>query len=175
MKQTIKTLVILLFWNTLFAQNDEQTKAVAVIENLTYREYYLPDKCYDKTEISFVKNSNRIVIKQTNYLGEDRLITSTNSVFLEDLDSSILYYDIADINGSLYVLIKVPAKNKTVEKLSVSINKSKSTLTNSTKEYLDYIMIGCTKSLSKNLAQKLVDSYQILFGTKKQIMTKLYK
>lgn len=161
-------LINLSFISTLCAQSKvEKQKAIAIIENIMYYEFYLGTKCYEKTEITYFDTEERIEINQTNYIDENSNFKNKYSFYLNDLDLTSLVYDLYENEPGLYfVFIQISAKPKSIEKNQVSIYKKDFPYPTSKNEYLDKIEISYSKVIPENIALRLVENLKVLFGAK---------
>ena len=176
-KYLIFCLINLSFIGTLSAQSKvERQKAIAVIENIMYYEYYLGTKCYDKTEIKYYDTEERIEINQSDYIDENSNFKNKYSFYLSDLDLTSLEYDLYENKPGLYfVFVQITAKPKSVELNQISIYKKDFPYPTSKNEYLDKLEISCSKAIPENMALKLVENLKVLFGAKNYRKVNLLK
>lgn len=161
-------LINLSFTCTLSAQsNADKKKAIAIIENIMYHEFYLGTKCYEKTEIFYYDVEERIEIIQTNYFDENTIFKNKYSFYLNDLDLSSLVYDITEYEPGLYfVFIQISANPKSVEKNQINIDTKEFPVPTSKNEYLNKIELLSSKAIPENMALRLLENLKILFGVK---------
>ena len=176
-KLFIFCLINLSFISTLSAQSKiEKQKAIAIIENIMYYEYYLGTKCYDKTEITYYDTEERIEINQTNYVDENSNFKNKYSFYLNDLDLTSMVYDLYESEPGLYfVAVQIIAKQKSVELNQISIYKKDFPYPTSKNEYLDKIEILSPKAIPENIALRLVENLKVLFGVKNYRKVNLFK
>ena len=167
-KFLIFCLVNLSFIGTLSAQTKvERQKAIAIIENIMYYEFYLGTKCYEKTEIKYYDTEGRIEINKTNYIDENSNYKYKYSFYLSDLDLTSLVYDLYEYEPGLYFFsVQIKSKPKSIEKNQISIHKKDFPYPTSKNEYLDKLEISCSKAIPENMALRLMENLKILFGAK---------
>lgn len=170
-------LINLSFISNLNAQSKtEKQKAISIIENILYYEYYLGTKCYEKTEIKYYDTEERIEIIQTNYFDENSNFKDKYSFYVNDIDLTSMVYDLYEIEPGLYsVFIQIKAKPKSIEKNQVSIYKKDFPYPTSKNEYLDKIEISSSKTIPENLAIRLLDNLKVLFGVQNYRKVNLLK
>ena len=170
MKKIILLLVSLLLSANVFSQTvEEKRKAISIIEDLTYEEYYLGIKCFEQVKINFDTQTGRIEIDHYSYLGDDKNIRSKKIFYLSDLDLSTFNFQTAEIEKGKFMLdINIKAKEESITQTVVSVDKKQFMYPVSKTEYLSLLNIGSTKNLSQFLLDKLILNYKILLGVKKQ-------
>jgi hypothetical protein len=179
MRKTIIFLALNVFFIGLtFGQTKaEREKAISIVENLFYDEFYLGVKCYNKIDITYYETDERIEINEIAFLGKDKHIKIKTSFYLDDVDLSSMKYDLYEAEPDLYfVTVQLDAKGKSIEVYSVNTNKDKFPLPVSDSKYLDKFHLSPTgKSLPKRLALKFVENIRIMLGAESYKKATLFK
>ena len=161
--------LLILFITTTYSQTKIQIeKAIAVIEHLSYNEFYLGIKCYHKTEITYYEVEKRIEINEILFLGKDKNFKTKRSFYLDDIDLTSMKYDLMELPtepGLYFVTVNIDAKGKSIEVNTVEINKDEFPLPISDLKYYDkLIFTPAGKTFPKRLAEKFVENIKILLG-----------
>ncbi len=169
MKKIILLVVCLLLSANTFSQTvEEKRKAISIIEDLTYDEYYIATKCIEQIKINFDSKTGRIEIDSYSYFGDDNNVRSKKVFYISDLDLSTFNFQTAEIDKGKFMLdINIKAKEGSITQTLVSVDKSQFTYPVSKTEYLNVLNVGTTKLLSQFLIDKLLLNYKILLGVKK--------
>ena len=178
MRKTIIFLAInLIFAGFTFGQTKlERQKAISIIENLMYNEYYLGVKHYEKTEITYNEIDDRIEINLIAFFGKDKNITVKTSLYKDDLDLKSMKYDLFEHEDGLFsVIVYINAKGETIEEYMVDTNKSEFPVPISSTKYLDKLRFSTSKALSKPLAEKFVENIKILIGASEYKKSIIFK
>ncbi len=170
MKNTIKSIFTIIFIvNFTFSQSIlDKKKAISIIEDLNYNEYYFDIKCYDKSEINYDPLTSKVEINNFTFLGEDNNIKTKTSFYLTDLDLStfkVEYFEMDD--GLLLCSIRVKALKSSISRQIVTINKKKYKYPNSDTFYYDELVFDTNRKLPKNQLDKLIENFKILLGINK--------
>jgi hypothetical protein len=154
----------------------ERQKAISIIENLMYNEYYLGVKHYEKTEITYNEIDDRIEINVFAFFGEDKNIKVKTSFYIDDLDLKTMEYDLFEHeDGLLSVLVYINAKGESIEEQMVDTNKSEFPTPVSSTKYRNKLRFSTSKALPKPLAEKFVENIKILIGASEYKKAKLFK
>jgi hypothetical protein len=178
MRKTILFITLnLIFIGFTFGQTKlERQKAISLIENLMYNEYYLGVKHYEKTEITYNEIDNRIEINLIAFFGEGKNIKVKTSFYTDDLDLKTMEYDLYEHeDGLISVLVYIDAKGESIEEQMVDTNKSEFPTPISSTKYKDKLRFSTTKALPKPLAEKFVENIKILIGASEYKKSKLFK
>ncbi len=179
MRKTIIFLALNLFFvGFIFGQTKaEREKAISIVENLFYEEFYLGVKCYNKIEVTYHEPDKRIEINETAFFGKNQHIKTKTSFYLDDVDLSSMKYDLFEAKPDLFfVTVQLDAKGKSIEVNSVDTNKDKFPLPVSDLKYLDKFRLSpAGKSLPKRLAEKFIENVRILLGAESYNKATLFK
>ncbi len=161
-------LLIITSINCFSQSGVDRNKAIEIVEELKYHEFYLGNKCYNKTEIDFNSTTERIEITSTDFLGEDQYLINKKIFYLDDIDLSTLVYDLIEVEPNLYyVAIQAKSKGKSIEWKSVEMNKKEFPSPVSKTEYIDKLTFESTRFMPKNLGMKLIENFRIILGADK--------
>ncbi len=179
MKKTIIFVALnVCFIGLTFGQTKaEREKAISIVENLFYEEFYLGVKCYNKIDITYHEMDERIEINEIAFFGKDQNIKTKTSFYLDDVDLSSMKYDLYEAEPDLYfVTVQVDAKGKSIEVNSVDTNKDKFPVPVSDSKYVDQFHLSPTgKSLPKRLAEKFVENIGIMLGAESYKKATIFK
>lgn len=175
-KTTFFIALNLIFIGTIYSQTKiEKQKAISIIENLMYNEFYLGVKCYEKTEITYNEIDELIVINKIGFFGKDKHIKTKTTVYLDDIDLSSMKYDLFEHeDGLLDVLVYINSKGEAIEEYIVETNKEAFPLPISDTRYRDKLRFSTSKALPKPLAEKFVENIKILIGATEFKKSKLF-
>jgi len=170
MKNTIKSIFTIIFIvNFTYSQSIvDKKRAISIIEDLNYNEYYFDIKCYDKSEISYDPLTLKIEINNFTFLGEENNINAKTTFYLTDLDLStfkVEYFEMDD--GLLFCSIRVKALKGSISRHIVTVNKKKHKYPNSDIFYYDELVFDTNRNLPKNQLDKLIANFKILLGINK--------
>lgn len=171
----MKAIQFLIFYLCLFSSNsfaqdlEEIMKAISIIESLSYEEYYVGEKCYNQTKITYSEVNKLLIIEDENYVGKDFKIKRKYSVFLNDIDLNSMIVDYQEISTGKYAIkILIRTKDNTIEEYVVETDNSKSPYPKSTSDYTNKLYFSAnSKLLSKPLIEKYIQNIQVLLGVNK--------
>lgn len=178
MRKAIIFLAInLIFVGFTFGQTKlERQKAISIIENLMYNEFYLGVKCYEKTEITYNEKEERIEINEIGFFGKDRFTTTKTSFYIDDIDLSSMKYDLLESGEPdlYFVTVNIDAKGKSIEFYMVDTNKSEFPVPVSTTDYRDWLIFSPNKAIPQRLAEKFVENIKTLIGASEYKKAKIF-
>lgn len=170
MNTKFKIMFLCVLWMSIgYSQSlSEKKKAISIIEDLSYTEYYIGTKHITSAKIYFEPETNKIEIIDIFYAGEERNTKTKRSFYVEDIDLESMEYEVRKIEeDKCFVTVRFQAKGNVIEINSVDTNLSKFPYPTSKTQYTDelwFYPVG--KVLSEYLAMKYVNNIQVLMGAK---------
>jgi hypothetical protein len=161
-------IIALFFFSYINGQtNEERQKAISLVENLFYKEYYLGNKQYQKLEIIYYELEERFEIKKKMFFSEDVIIEDIMSFYLEDINLQTMSYYLSEIKQDEFaVIIELKANENAVEYYTVETNKKEFPVPTSKREYSSKVDFMNGKLLPKSLMKKYVENIKIMLGVK---------
>ncbi|MGL2966923.1 hypothetical protein [Flavobacterium sp. XGLA_31] len=168
MKKIILLIISVSSITNIYSQTiAERNKAISIIEDLTYDEYYLGTKCFEQEKINYDPQTGKIEIESYSYFGEDNNIRVKKVFYISDLYLKTIKIQTAEIEKEKYMLdINIEAKEGSVTQTMVTVDKKQFVYPVSKTEYLNSLNIGSVRTLPQYLLDKLLDNYKILLGIK---------
>lgn len=170
----ILLFITLMLSSQVFCQTSKE-KAINLIEDILYNEYFLLEKGFDKVEINIDKSLDKLIYKETYHIDNKNIIERKYTVFLDDLYNHSIYYDTFMTDDNLYnVNVRINAKNGSVKFESIEVSEKFPVPIYDT-NYVDYITFFSNKPLSKSYVDKLLESCKILFNAEEVVKAKIFK
>ncbi|MFY7742704.1 MAG: hypothetical protein ACOVQR_08655 [Flavobacterium sp.] len=168
MKRVLFLIISVCSLTDIYSQTfEERKRAISIIEDLTYNEYYFDIKCYDKTDISFDPNTSKVEIISTSFLGEDINIVAKTTFYITDLDLSTFKTENVEMDDKLFFpSIRIKAVKGSITTNIVSVNKRKHIYPMSETKYFDELVFNGNKKLPQSQLDKLILNFKTLLGIK---------
>ncbi len=175
----MKTIYLFLFLFIVGFKSDpgEVEKAITIIEDLTYEEFYLPHKCFYKTKITITPDGDKIEKVDILYLGKENNTTTTTTFYIEDIDLNSMKFDLVEVEeGLFYVNVQFDAFDNSITEKTLKTNLEKFPAPVSDIAYIKKLrFIPNSKALPKVLAMKYVENVKVLMGARQYERAKLWK
>lgn len=167
-------LLTLLLCSQVFSQSSK-VKAINLIEDILYNEYFLLEKGFDKVDVYIDESISKLTYKVTHHIDKKNIIERKYSVFFDDLYNHSIYYDTFMTDDNLYfVNVKINAKNGSVKFENIEVSEKFPVPIYDT-NYVNEIMFHSIRPLSKSHVEKLLESFKILFNAGEIVKAKIFK